>query len=71
KSGFFTFEASRVGEDTTLAQMIRLVEEASASKAPIAKLADKVSGIFVPVVMGIALIAALAWLITGHSATQA
>ena len=71
KSGFFTFEASRVGEDTTLAQMIRLVEEASASKAPIAKLADKVSGIFVPVVMGIALIAALAWLVTGHTATQA
>jgi Cu+-exporting ATPase len=71
KSGSFIFEASRVGEDTTLAQMIRLVEEASASKAPIAKLADKVSGIFVPVVMGIALIAAAAWLITGHSATQA
>ena len=71
KSGSFIFEASRVGEDTTLAQMIRLVEEASASKAPIAKLADKVSGIFVPVVMGIALIAAIAWLITGHSATQA
>ena len=71
KSGFFTFEASRVGEDTTLAQMIRLVEEASTSKAPIAKLADKVSGIFVPVVMGIALLAALAWLVTGHTATQA
>ena len=71
KSGFFTFEASRVGEDTTLAQMIRLVEEASASKAPIAKLADKVSGIFVPVVMAIALIAAAAWLVTGHGATQA
>ena len=71
KSGFFTFEASRVGEDTTLAQMIRLVEEASASKAPIAKLADKVSGIFVPVVMGIALVAALAWLVTGHGVTQA
>ncbi|MCI8552875.1 MAG: copper-translocating P-type ATPase, partial [Lawsonibacter sp.] len=71
KSGFFTFEASRVGEDTTLAQMIRLVEEASASKAPIAKLADKVSGIFVPVVMGIALISALAWLVTGHGVTQA
>ena len=71
KSGFFTFEASRVGEDTTLAQMIRLVEEASASKAPIAKLADKVSGIFVPVVMGIALVSALAWLVTGHNATQA
>ncbi len=71
KSGFFTFEASRVGEDTTLAQMIRLVEEASASKAPIAKLADKVSGIFVPVVMTIALIAAAAWLATGHGFTQA
>ena len=71
KSGFFTFEASRVGEDTTLAQMIRLVEEASASKAPIAKLADKVSGIFVPVVMTIALIAAAAWLVTGHGFTQA
>ncbi len=71
KSGSFTFEASRVGEDTTLAQMIRLVEEASASKAPIAKLADKVAGVFVPVVMGIALIAAAAWLLTGHGATQA
>ena len=71
KSGFFTFEASRVGEDTTLAQMIRLVEEASASKAPIAKLADQVAGVFVPVVMGIALIAAIAWLVTGHNATQA
>ncbi len=71
KSGFFTFEASRVGEDTTLAQMIRLVEEASASKAPIAKLADKVAGVFVPVVMAIALVAAAAWLVTGHSATQA
>ena len=71
KSGFFTFAASRVGEDTTLAQMIRLVEEASASKAPIAKLADKVAGVFVPVVMTIAAIAAAAWLLTGHSAAQA
>lgn len=71
KSGFFTFEASRVGEDTTLAQMIRLVEEASASKAPIAKLADRVAGVFVPVVMAIALAAALAWLLTGHTLTQA
>ena len=70
-SGFFTFEASRVGEDTTLAQMIRLVEEASASKAPIAKLADQVAGVFVPVVMAIALAAAVAWLITGHTPTQA
>jgi len=71
KSGSFVFEAGRVGEDTTLAQMIRLVEEASASKAPIAKLADKVAGVFVPVVMGIALIAAAAWLLTGHGVTQA
>ena len=71
KSGFFLFEASRVGEDTTLAQMIRLVEEAAASKAPIAKLADKVAGVFVPVVMVIALIAAAAWLLTGHGVTQA
>ena len=71
KSGFFIFEASRVGEDTTLAQMIRLVEEASASKAPIAKLADQVAGVFVPVVMVIALVAAAAWLLTGHTPTQA
>ena len=71
KSGSFTFEASRVGEDTTLAQMIRLVEEASASKAPIAQLADKVAGVFVPVVMAIALVAAAAWLLTGHGAAQA
>ncbi len=71
KSGSFIFEASRVGEDTTLAQMIRLVEEAASSKAPIAKLADKVAGVFVPVVMAIALVAAAAWLLTGHSATQA
>ncbi|NCE65738.1 heavy metal translocating P-type ATPase [Pseudoflavonifractor sp. 524-17] len=66
KSGSFRFEATRVGEDTTLAQMIRLVEEASASKAPIAKLADRVAGVFVPVVIGIALITAAVWfLITG------
>ena len=71
KSGYFVFEASRVGEDTTLAQMIRLVEEASASKAPIAKLADKVAGVFVPVVMAIALVSAAAWLLTGHGVTQA
>ena len=71
KSGSFVFEASRVGEDTTLAQMIRLVEEAASSKAPIAKLADKVAGVFVPVVMAIALVSAAAWLFTGHSVTQA
>lgn len=65
KSGFFLFEASRVGEDTTLAQMIRLVEEASASKAPIAKLADRVAGVFVPVVMCIAAAAAAVWFVAG------
>ena len=72
KSGSFTFQALRVGEDTTLAQMIRLVEEASASKAPIAKLADKVAGVFVPVVMVIALITAVVWmLVTGGDVTKA
>ena len=54
KSGAFTIRATRVGDDTTLAQIIRLVDEAASSKAPIAKLADKVAGVFVPVVMGIA-----------------
>ncbi len=71
KSGSFTFEALRVGEDTTLAQMIRLVEEASGSKAPIAKLADKVAGVFVPVVMVIAALSAAVWLIASHSVTAA
>ncbi len=72
KSGSFTFRALRVGEDTTLAQMIRLVEEASASKAPIAKLADKVAGVFVPVVMVIALITAVVWMaVTGGDVTKA
>lgn len=67
KSGSFRFRATRVGADTTLSQIIALVEEAAGSKAPIAKLADKVSGIFVPVVIGIAVLATLAWLLTGHS----
>ncbi|MDE6879740.1 MAG: heavy metal translocating P-type ATPase [Oscillospiraceae bacterium] len=71
KSGAFTFEALRVGEDTTLAQMIRLVEEASGSKAPIAKLADRVSGVFVPVVMVIAAVTAIVWLIATGSVTRA
>ena len=72
KSGTFTFEALRVGEDTTLAQMIRLVEEASASKAPIAKLADRVAGVFVPVVMTIAAVTAGVWLaVTGGDITRA
>ena len=71
KSGAFVFEALRVGEDTTLAQMIRLVEEASSSKAPIAKLADKVAGIFVPVVMVIAAVTAAVWLVVTGSVTAA
>ena len=72
KSGSFTFRATRVGEDTTLAQMIRLVDEAASSKAPIAKLADKVAGVFVPAVIGIALVTAVVWLIaTGGDVTRA
>ena len=72
KSGSFTFRALRVGEDTTLAQMIRLVEEAASSKAPIAKLADKVAGIFVPTVIAIAVVTAIVWLLaTGGDITRA
>ena len=67
KSGSFTFAATRVGEDTTLAQMIRLVEEAASSKAPIAKLADKVAGLFVPAVIGIAVVTAAVWLLATRS----
>lgn len=65
KSGFLKCQAKKVGEDTTLSQIIRLVEEASASKAPIAQLADKISGIFVPVVIVIAAVTLLVWLMTG------
>ncbi len=65
KNGTFRFRASKVGEDTTLSQIIRLVDEASNSKAPIARLADKVSGVFVPVVIVIALLTAIVWLIAG------
>lgn len=65
KSGYFKMRAQRVGGDTTLAQIIRLVEDATGSKAPIAKLADKISGIFVPVVISIAVVAGLIWLLTG------
>ncbi len=67
KTGFFTFQAEKVGDDTTLAQIIRLVEEAGNSKAPIAKLADKISGVFVPTVIGIAVLAFVVWLILGQS----
>lgn len=67
KNGAFRFRASRVGNDTTLAQIIRLVDEAGNSKAPIAKLADRVSSVFVPAVIVIALITAAAWLLAGQS----
>lgn len=68
-SGSFIFKATRVGDDTTLAQMIALVDEAASSKAPIAKLADRVAGVFVPVVIGIAIVTAALWLIfTGEVA---
>lgn len=65
KTGYFKFRATKVGDDTTLAQIIQLVEEASSSKAPIAKMADKISGVFVPVVIAIALVATVAWLFLG------
>jgi Cu+-exporting ATPase len=64
-SGYFLMRAEKVGEDTTIAGIFRLVEEAASTKAPIAKLADKISGIFVPIVMSIALIAGAYWLIQG------
>ena len=67
KTGYFKFKATRVGDDTTLSQIIQLVEEASSSKAPIAKIADKIAGIFVPVVMTIAVIATIVWLLLGYS----
>ena len=67
KSGYFKMRATKVGDDTTLSQIVRLVDEATSSKAPIAKLADKVSGVFVPVVIAIAVLATCAWLLTGHS----
>ena len=66
KSGFLKMQATKVGDDTTLAQIIRLVDEATSSKAPIAKLADKVSGVFVPIVIAIAVIATIVWLIAGY-----
>ena len=65
RAGYFQMKADRIGEDTTLSQIIRLVEEAGGSKAPIAKLADKVSGIFVPVVITIAVITIIGWLLSG------
>ncbi|MDD3193483.1 MAG: heavy metal translocating P-type ATPase [Oscillospiraceae bacterium] len=67
KSGAFRFRATKVGDDTTLSQIIALMEEASASKAPISKLADKVAGIFVPAVITIAILSAVVWLLLGQS----
>ena len=66
QSGFLKCRASRVGEDTTLAQIISMVSDAAATKAPVAKLADKISGVFVPVVIGIALVTILVWLLLGR-----
>lgn len=67
QSGFIQCEASRVGEDTTLSQVIQMVSDAAATKAPIAKVADKVSGVFVPVVIVIAAITTIVWLLTGQT----
>ncbi|QUH19422.1 heavy metal translocating P-type ATPase [Alkaliphilus sp. B6464] len=67
KNGSITFEATKVGKDTALAQIIRLVEDAQGSKAPIAKMADIVSGYFVPIVIGIAIVAGIVWYVTGNS----
>ena len=66
QSGFLTCRATRVGEDTTLSQIIQMVSDAAATKAPVAKLADKISGVFVPVVMGIAAVTVLIWLLLGR-----
>ncbi|WP_302192054.1 heavy metal translocating P-type ATPase [uncultured Ruminococcus sp.] len=67
QSGFLRCEATRVGEDTTLSQIIRMVSDAAATKAPIAKVADKVSGIFVPAVIAIAIVTIAVWLLVGQS----
>ncbi len=66
KNGSFQFEATKVGKDTTLSQIIKLVEDAQGSKAPIAQLADKVSGVFVPIVIGLAILSGVAWYFLGQ-----
>ena len=71
KNGSVNFEATKVGKDTALSQIIKLVEDAQGSKAPIAKMVDFISGYFVPIVIGIAVISTLLWLLTGHSITFA
>ncbi len=65
KTGFIKVRCEKVGEETTISQIVKLVDEASASKAPIARMADKIAGIFVPVVIGIAVIATIVWLVMG------
>ncbi len=65
KNGSFRFEATRVGEETTISQIIRMVDEAGSSKAPIARLADKISGIFVPIVIAVAVITFIVWILVG------
>ena len=67
KSGYFKMRVTKVGTDTTLAQIVNLVDEATSSKAPIAKLADKVSGVFVPIVITIAVLTTIGWLLAGQS----
>lgn len=67
QSGYLRCEATRVGEDTTLSQIIQMVSDAAATKAPIAKVADKVSGVFVPIVIGIAVLTFLVWMIAGQT----
>jgi len=69
-NGAVCFRATRVGKDTALAQIIRLVEDAQGSKAPIAKMADKISGIFVPIVMGLGVLAALGWALIGKESVE-
>jgi len=71
REGYFTFRADKVGKDTTLQQVISLVEEAGGSKAPIARLADKIAGVFVPVVMGIAAVSFVGWMLAGRGLEQA
>ncbi|PJH64094.1 P-type ATPase, partial [Salmonella enterica] len=66
KTGSFKYRATKVGKDTALAQIVKLVEDAQGSKAPIAKLADKISGMFVPIVITLALISGLAWFFLGQ-----
>lgn len=66
KNGFFIFNATKIGKDTTLAKIIELIENANSSKAPIARLADKVAGVFVPIVIGISAVTAIVWLLLGY-----